>query len=155
VHGLGVNPKDGALFIATHTGLFRAGPNSLRATRVGGRHQDTMGFTVVGPDRFLGSGHPDARDRLPPFLGLIASADAGKSWRPISLLGRSDFHVLEAAGARVYGFGSDYESREPQFLVSADGGRRWDKRDVPEPIVSLAVDPRDKDRLVASGESAL
>src|SRR5687768_7073255 len=25
VHGLGVNPKDGALFVATHTGLFRAG----------------------------------------------------------------------------------------------------------------------------------
>ena len=23
VHGLGVNPKDGALFAATHTGLFR------------------------------------------------------------------------------------------------------------------------------------
>ena len=25
VHGLGVNPADGALFIATHTGLYRSG----------------------------------------------------------------------------------------------------------------------------------
>jgi hypothetical protein len=24
VHGLGINPKDGALLVATHTGLFRA-----------------------------------------------------------------------------------------------------------------------------------
>jgi hypothetical protein len=26
------------------------------------RFQDSMGFTVVGPDYFLGSGHPDFRD---------------------------------------------------------------------------------------------
>jgi photosystem II stability/assembly factor-like uncharacterized protein len=155
VHGLGINPRDGALFIATHTGLFRAGPSERQASRVGGRYQDTMGFTVVGPDRFLGSGHPDGRDNLPPFLGLIESRDGGKSWKPISLLGKSDFHVLEAAGARVYGFGSDFESRRPQFLVSSDGGKTWDERRVPEPLISLAVHPDDPDRLIASGESAV
>src|SRR3712207_2390347 len=80
VHGLGINPRDGALFIATHTGLFRAGPDESKASRVGGRYQDTMGFTVVGPDRFLGSGHPDGRDGEPPFLGLIQSTDAGRTW---------------------------------------------------------------------------
>src|SRR5918992_2246739 len=62
VHGLGINPADGSLFIATHTGLFRVGRDSQRAVRVGDRFQDTMGFSVVGADRFLGSGHPDARD---------------------------------------------------------------------------------------------
>ena len=71
VHGLGVNPADGALFVATHTGLFRAARGEMRAQRVGGRYQDTMGFAVVGPDRFLGSGHPDGHEQLPPFLGLI------------------------------------------------------------------------------------
>ncbi len=155
VHGLGINPRDGALFVATHTGLFRAAPDEPKATRVGNRYQDTMGFTVVGPDRFLGSGHPDGRDNLPPFLGLIESRDGGKSWKPMSLLGKSDFHVLEAAGARVYGFGSDFESREPQFLVSADGGKTWDERRVPEPLISLDVHPDDRGRLVASGESAV
>ena len=155
VHGLGVNPRDGALFVATHTGLFRAPPREAKATRVGERYQDTMGFTVVGPDHFLGSGHPDGRDNLPPFLGLIESRDAGRSWKPISLLGRSDFHVLEAAGERVYGFGSDFESRRAQFLVSSDGGETWDEREVPEPLLSLAVHPDDPDRLVASGESAI
>jgi hypothetical protein len=48
VHGLGVNPKDGALFVATHTGLFRAGEGTRRARRIADRFQDTMGFTVVG-----------------------------------------------------------------------------------------------------------
>jgi hypothetical protein len=152
VHGLGVNPADNALFVATHTGLFRAGPGEQRARRVAGRYQDTMGFTVTGSDEFLGSGHPDGREDLPPFLGLIRSTDAGRKWRPVSLLGKRDFHVLEAAGLRIYGYGSDFESGETSLLVSHDGGRTWDEHDTPEPLISLAIDPRDSDRVVASGE---
>jgi len=155
VHGLGVNPADGSLFIATHTGLFRLAKESRKASRVAGRYQDTMGFAVVGPDRFLGSGHPDGRDNLPPFLGLIRSSDAGRSWTPVSLLGEADFHVLEALGRRIYGYGADFESRREQFLVSDDGGRTWRQRRAPQPIISLAVDPRDPDRLVASGPDEL
>ena len=155
VHGLGINPRDGALFIATHTGLFRSAPGESKASRVGDRYQDTMGFTVVGPDRFLGSGHPDGRENLPPFLGLIESRDAGVNWRPISLLGKADFHVLEASGKRVYGYGSDFETRRSRFLASSDGGENWQERPVPQPLVSLALHPDEPDRLVASGERAL
>jgi BNR/Asp-box repeat protein len=155
VHGLGINPKDGALFVATHTGLFRAAEGQDRPERVGDRFQDTMGFTIVGPDTFLGSGHPGGRDRLPPFLGLIRSDDGGRSWRPVSLLGERDFHVLEASGRRVYGFGSDFKTRAPGFLVSDDGGETWEQREVPEPLISLAISPRDPGRIVASGQAAL
>lgn len=155
VHGLGIDPADGSLFVATHTGLFRAAQGRRRATRVADRFQDTMGFTVVGPGDFLGSGHPDGREKLPPFLGLIRSTDAGKRWRPVSLLGKRDFHVLEAAGERVYGFGSDFESREGGFLVSVDRGRSWTERDVPESLIALALDPDDPERLLASGQRAL
>lgn len=155
VHGLGVNPRDGALFVATHTGLFRAGRDESKASRVGDRYQDTMGFTVVGPDRFLGSGHPDGRTGDPPFLGLIESDDAGRTWEPISLRGDADFHVLEAAGEVVYGFGSDYDSRRAQFLVSSDGGRTWREREVPEPLISLAIHPGDVGRVVAAGGRGL
>jgi len=155
VHGLGVNPKDGALFIATHTGLFRAAKGEQKATRVADRYQDTMGFTVVGADRFLGSGHPELGEKLPPFLGLIESRDAGQSWQPISLVGKRDFHVLEATGTRIYGFGSDYESREADLLVSDDGGRGWQRRSPPEGLLSLAIDPADSDHIVVSGEHQL
>ena len=42
VHGLGINPTDGALYAATHTGLFIV--RDGHASRVADRHQDTMGF---------------------------------------------------------------------------------------------------------------
>lgn len=151
IHGLGINPKDGALFIATHTGLFRAAADERRSVRVADRFQDTMGFTIVGPDRFLGSGHPDLQEGLPPFLGLIESQDAGTTWRPVSLLGKRDFHVLEAQDQRIYGFGSDFDTREEALLVSDDSGRTWRQRRTPESLISLAIDPEDSDRIVASG----
>jgi hypothetical protein len=152
VHGLGRNPADGSLMVATHTGLFRATAEGANPVRVAGRYQDTMGFTVVGPDHFLGSGHPANLREDPAFLGLIESRDAGNQWRPISLRGEVDFHVLEAQGETVYGFGSDFETREPRFLRSEDGGRSWERLTPPEPLTGLAIDPRDPRRIVALGE---
>ena len=152
VHGLGRNPADGALFIATHTGLFRVGPGEQSAERVAGLYQDTMGFTVVGRDHFLGSGHPGSIDSDPPFLGLIESRNAGASWRPLSLRGDVDFHVLEAQGETVYGFGSDWDTREARFLRSDDGGRTWTRLTPPEELLGLAIDPQDPRTSVALGE---
>jgi hypothetical protein len=155
VHGLGVNPADGALFIATHTGLYRVEADERKAERVGGRYQDTMGFTIVGPNRFLGSGHPDlneAREQnLPSLLGLIESTDSGETWDPISLLGEADFHVLRFAGERVYG----YDASNDRLLVSADRGQSWNELERPAPLVDLAVDPREARRIVATGTGEL
>lgn len=58
VHGLAVDPADGVLYAATHYGVFRM-PADTIPIRVADRYQDTMGFTVIGPNSFLGSGHPD------------------------------------------------------------------------------------------------
>jgi hypothetical protein len=151
IHGLGVNPADGSLMIATHSGLFRAAAGEPSAERVGDRRQDTMGFTVVGADRFLGSGHPDPRDELPPLLGLIRSDDAGRTWEPVSLLGEADFHVLRTAGRHVYGF----DATGARLLVSTDGGRTWAERTPPAPVIDLALDPGDPARSVASTEAGL
>ena len=155
VHGLGVNPADGSMFIATHTGMFRAPPGEEHAKRVTDRYQDTMGFTVVGGNHFLGSGHPDPNEarakRLPPLLGLIESRDAGRTWRPISLLGEADFHILRFAGAVVYG----YDATNNRLLLSRDTGRTWLRRSVPAPLVDLAVDPELSAHVIASAAGVL
>jgi hypothetical protein len=155
VHGLGIDPADGTLFIATHTGLYRVPRDQRRALRVGERRQDTMGFTVAGPNHFLGSGHPDVEEAddegLPPLLGLIESTDAGRNWEPISLLGDADFHVLRFSGERVYG----YDASHNRLMVSADRGRTWEEREPPGQLVDLAVDPANSKHVIASAAGEL
>jgi photosystem II stability/assembly factor-like uncharacterized protein len=151
VHALGVNPADRSLYIATHTGLYRLDGDAGRAERVGDRHQDTMGFTVAGPNHFFGSGHPDLRDDLPRLLGLIESRDAGKTWTPISLLGKVDFHALRVRGRLLVG----YDATSGRVMISNDRGENWRSVRPPEPLIDLVVDPRTADRLLAAGESHL
>ncbi|WP_246088109.1 F510_1955 family glycosylhydrolase [Nocardioides albertanoniae] len=118
IHGLGVDPADGSLYVATHFGLFHV-PYSGKPTRVADRWQDTMAFTVVGPGHFLGSGHPDLTEDLPPYLGLIESTDAGESWAPLALQGEADFHILEQAGDVLYA----YEATTERLLRTVDRER--------------------------------
>lgn len=151
VHALGLNPADRSLYIATHTGLFRMSPGSQNAERVGDRRQDTMGFAVVGPDRFLGSGHPDLRDDRPPLLGLIESSDAGLTWESISLLGEADFHALRVDGSQVVG----YDAGGGRLMVSTDDGRTWRSSSPPTALVDVVVDPANPRRLVAASADGL
>ncbi len=151
VHALGLDPVSLSLFIATHGGLYRLPPGRASVERVGDRRQDTMGFAVAGPSRFLGSGHPDLRDDLPSQLGLIESRDDGETWRPISLLGKVDFHVLRVAGRHVVG----YDATSGLILISTDGGRTWNDQRPPELLNDLVVHPRSPRILVATGERRL
>lgn len=149
VHGLGVNPADGAVFLATHLGLYRLDADG-RPALVGDSNQDTMGFTVVGPDRFLASGHPDLRDRRlrvegkPPLLGLVESRDGGTTWEPRSLLGEADFHALVSRDGRVYG----WNASTAELMVTPDM-RTWERLSRIA-ITSFTIDPDDDRRLVAA-----
>jgi photosystem II stability/assembly factor-like uncharacterized protein len=151
VHGLGVNPADDALFVAAHTGLFRSPEGASGAERVGEQFQDTMGFTVVGPDHFLASGHPAPGQGGPSSLGLIESTDAGQSWEDVSLGGEADFHVLRYAHERVYAF----NALSGELMLSDDGGESWETREPPAGVIDLAVDPEDPQRILASTEEGL
>jgi len=150
VHGLGVDPRDRALYIATHTGMWRIAPRATRPESVGESRQDTMGFTIAGPGHFLGSGHPDNFDQ-PPLLGLIESVDSGATWKPISLLGEADFHVLRAVGRRVYG----YDVSHSRLMVSRDGGMTWTERTANAQVLDLAPDPSAPDRVIATTAAGL
>ena len=152
VHGLGINPADGSLIVATHYGSFRIPPDGDEAVRIGDSFQDTMGFTVAGPDHFLGSGHPDlagARAGQPTRLGLIESTDAGATWTAISLGGDVDFHGLAFAHGQVYG----WDSGTGRFMVSRNR-RDWDTRATLD-LSGFAVDPDDADHIIGAGPDGL
>ncbi len=136
VHGLGINPADERLYVASHLGVFRQTDDGFEL--VADRQQDTMAFTVTGPDTFLASGHPDLRETdKPVHLGLIESTDSADSWQSLSLEGEADFHALEPAANRVYG----YDSQAGVVKVTRD---RQEWEDIAQlPVIDLAVDPDD------------
>lgn len=150
VHGLGVDPADGALFIATHEGMFRSAVGESSAEQVGDSNQDVMGFAVVGRGSFLASGHPGFGQGGPSNLGLIRSDDAGKTWSSVSvsLAGGvgADLHILRAHGQMVYGL----NSATGELLVSKDRGSNWAGRAIPNTTVDVAVDPGSPRRAVAT-----
>jgi hypothetical protein len=149
IHGLGVDPADGKLYAASHHGLFEVTGQS-RPKQVAGRTQDFMGFTIVGPHHFLGSGHPAPGDeKQPPNLGLIESTDAGITWTPRSLSGQADFHAMEAKHDRVYGF----DSQTGQIMISTDK-KTWQKRAV-LPLADIAVSPDHADEILATTERGI
>lgn len=147
IHGIGIDPHDGAVYAGTHYGLFRVADGD--ATRVGDRVQDYMGFTVAGPGQFLASGHPGEGQGGPSSVGLIESTDAGQTWETLSLSGAADFHALEYRHDRVYGL----NSMTGQLLVSGDK-RSWEELTRAE-IADFAVSPEDPDVLVATTEDGL
>lgn len=134
VHGLGVDPGDGTLYVASHFGVFRVADNGTRK-RVADRWQDTMGFAVVGPGHFLGSGHPDRREGLPSSLGLIESTDGAQTWEAVSLLGDADLHAIEPVGRRIYAYDSHTGS-----LITTTNRTDWETI-ATQPLYDLAADP--------------
>lgn len=147
IHGIGVDPGNGAIYAGTHYGLFRIQDGN--ATRVADRVQDFMGFTLAGPDHFLASGHPGEGQGGHSSVGLIESTDAGETWKELSLGGEADFHALEYRHGRVYGL----NSLTGQLLVSQDK-ESWEELSR-EPIAGFAVDPEDADVLIATTEQGL
>lgn len=149
IHGLGVNPADGALYAGTHYGVYRL-TSERDPELVGDVVQDFMGFTVAGPDHFLGSGHPgeDARDH-PPNLGLIESNNGGQSWTSLSMNGEADFHSLDYRHGIVYGL----DSGSRTLMVSADK-RTWDRRAAIS-AVDIAVSPANPNEILATTSGGL
>ncbi len=161
VHGMGLNPADGKLYVATHHGLFRLEPKvgagqggevPHEPVPVGDTKWDFMGFTVVGPDHFLASGHPDVqgmRAGEPTRLGLVESRDAGRTWQRLSLGGQADFHALRVVAGRVYG----YDSSSGRLMVSEDG-KAWEELSRPA-VFDFAVDEARPERVVATTNAGL
>jgi hypothetical protein len=148
VHGLGVDPADGAVYVATHDGLFRAGADGLQ--RAGTTGRDLMGFTITGPGTFLSSGHPGPDEPVANPLGLVESTDAGTSWTTLALAGEVDFHALEVSAGTVFG----YDATNQIVRVSEDGGRSWQTR-AALPALDIAADPADPAALLATVEGGV
>jgi photosystem II stability/assembly factor-like uncharacterized protein len=151
IHGLAVDRQDPSrLLIATHHGLFRAGPDG-KAERIS-EVQDFMGFNPhpSDPNTLYASGHP----RQGGNLGFIASNDRGKTWTQLSpgVNGPVDFHQMTVSPAdpsTIYGaYGG--------LQISRNGGKTWTLvGSTPEKLIDLAASAKSPDTLYAATEAGL
>lgn len=163
VHGVGVHPITGTIYLASHGGVYEVPADTGEALAWGqlvgpiaGRALDPMGFTML-EGRMFASGHPDPDDLdvEPGNLGLITSTDTARTWQSVSLGGEVDFHDLAVAatpdgGVSVYG----YRAADGIVMASDDAGATWSMgaallaRD-------LTVDARSPDTVYATTEEGL
>jgi photosystem II stability/assembly factor-like uncharacterized protein len=151
IHGLAVDRQNSSqLLIATHHGLFRAGPDG-KAQRIS-EVQDFMGFNPHPSDAstLYASGHPAKGGNL----GFIASTDAGKTWRHVSpgVSGPVDFHQMTVSPANpktIYGaYGG--------LQLSRDAGKTWTLvGQTPDKLIDLAASTKSADTVYAATEVGL
>ncbi|MDN3027963.1 F510_1955 family glycosylhydrolase [Streptomyces sp. S.PB5] len=143
IHGLGLDPSDQRLYVATHEGVYTPDAQG-RPTLVGDSKDDFMGFTVTGAKTFYASGHPTAGEGGPGNKGLIRSTDAGKSWQSLSLSGESDFHALDHVHDTVYG----YDATNGLLRTSKDGSSWTDGAAIE--ALDITVSPQDRGLVLAT-----
>lgn len=160
IGSLAADPGDGTLLLGTGRGLFRVEAGADEARRVVGELRAPEGAGQVSsnlvvryaePGELLASGHPEGAGALPENLGLMRSADAGTTWEPVSELGESDFHLLQARGDHVV----TVRAEETDVLVSRDGGASFEPRTPPGLPLDVAFDPGDPARMVVATEEGL
>lgn len=132
IHGIGENPSDKLVYVATHTGVYRLSPG--RSERIANRFQDTMGFTIASPGEFLASGHPALDSTDPNPLGLIRSTDLAESWDAIAFAGKQDFHAIDVVPSRTYAYGASGE------LYASQDQKTW-KQVARADLIDIAADP--------------
>ena len=136
------------VLVLTHEGLYElVGKNDMKL--VGKEKIDVMGFASLG-NVLIASGHPAVGSKMPNPIGVMKSLDGGLTWKPISLVGKVDFHFLEGAGSDLYGA----DSQTGKLMYSADSGKTW--RDIGEnTFTDIAVSPKMSGMAIAIKDSEL
>lgn len=128
IHGMSVDPGTNRILLATHDGLFDV--SSSPALQVGPTI-DLMGFTTTADGTLYASGHPGPGTDLPDPVGLITSTDDGRTWKPVSRQGETDFHALAATEDGLIG----HEGR----IVTSTDGIRWTVTNEDLPAYNLSA----------------
>jgi len=122
------------VILGTHEGLFRY-VDEKTVQLMGPEKFDIMGLAVFGK-KLYASGHPGPGSKLPEPVGLLISTDSGKSWKKMGLQGEVDFHLLESAGADMYGVNSG----NGNLMYSNNAGKKWTSRGK-NVVTDIAINP--------------
>lgn len=106
-----------------------------------------------GPGVLLGSGH-SVEATLPVNIGLASSRDQGKTWTPVSGIGKADYHELELHRNQLFALRTDAPG---SIQLSRDGGRTFETREAPAESapIDIAVNPADAEHWAISNKSGI
>ena len=146
IHAVKVH-KD-KIILGTHEGVYQY-LDEKSVQRISTETFDVMGLAISSKG-FFASGHPGKGSKFPEPVGLLSSADGGKSWTTVALSGEVDFHTLETSGSEFYGA----DSGSGQLMYSSDGGKSWVKRGT-HTFTDIAINPKAKGSVLAIKDGKL
>jgi hypothetical protein len=146
----GRRPARRTILVGTDTGLYRATAQG-GLQRIGPAVRAVTGLAFAPDGTLLASGHPAPGSFGQQDAGLERSDDGGRTFRPLSLQGEADLHLLRSAGRRLYGLNATTGT----LMAGSHSGRRWEVRSTPPGLTDLAVDPAASSNLVGSSDSVL
>lgn len=146
MHGIAYSGDGSALYAASHEGLLSSKDGGKSWGKVGQEHLDLMGFHAMPNGTFITSGHPGQGSKYPNPLGFMQSTDQGQTWKPVSMAGKIDFHILAPNPKQpnvIYGLNQMGEGQYGAGIYkSIDGGAKW------EQIKPLGL-PADLDKVIS------
>jgi len=125
LHGLGFSADGEQLIVPAHDGLRIYTNGGWQESDVPAH--DYMGYSPADTG-FYSSGHPAPGSGLVNPLGLVKSADGGRTLTRLGLEGESDFHLMGVGyfSHAIYVFNPATNARLPVGMsVTLDDGQTW------------------------------
>jgi hypothetical protein len=134
------------IYVASHHGLYVW---NKKEWNLQGDNFDIMGLAITGKV-FYASGHPGSDQNLPDPAGVLISKDQGLTWKPVTLTGQVDFHLLEVSGRHFIGLAANYGS----VLKSSDGAKNWEPVEAPG-FSDVTINPDTPNEVLLSNQNAM
>ena len=158
IHGLGFSADGRQLLVPAHTGLRVFADDIWHRPDVPAN--DYMGFAATN-EGFYSSGHPGPNSTLINPIGLVKSADGGKTFTALGFAGESDFHLMGVGyqNHAVYVLNQAPNSKLAIGLsYTLDDGQTWQQgamRGVPGQPLQIAVHPTNAAMVALASEQGL
>lgn len=151
MHGMGFSSDGNQLFVTAHDGfrVYEKGHWIVPDLPI----NDYMGYSPTNSG-FYSSGHPGPASQQINPLGLVKSADGGKTLTALGFVGQSDFHLMGVGYEThaIYVLNPDVNTiLNVGLSYSPDDGKTWHQSQsggVVGNIIQIAVHPT-KDNIVA------
>ena len=98
IHDVAIDPRRGAILLATHSGLRRLIDGRSRSML---EVHDVKAVSVVGADNYVVGGHRG--DGRADALGAVESGDGGGTWTSITSGRSADLHAIAGNGSTIVG----------------------------------------------------